>query len=118
MRPTDLQIVNAPAPQPVPEPEQLEWWRGEIEAETRKLYAPEANDREWEIFKSEARSLQLDPRRKEFIALAIGSEPAIDANGRKIIEGGKQIWRKTYQGYITIHGARALAARTCSMISG
>jgi hypothetical protein len=84
-----------------------------VEDETRKLYAPEASDAEWEVFKSEARSFGLDPRKREFMALAIGSEKVLDDRGRPVRNAeGRDTWRKTYSGYITVHGARALAARS------
>lgn len=83
-----------------------------FEDQVRKLYAPDASETEWEVFKTEARSLGLDPTKREFIALAIGNEKLVDDSGRPVIRNGKPVWRKKYAGYVTIHGARALAART------
>lgn len=77
-----------------------------IEETARKLYAPNTNDAEWGLFLTEARELDLSPAKHEFMALAIGNEKV-----------GNDGWRKKYSGYITIHGVRALAART-GMIDG
>jgi hypothetical protein len=98
-----------PAPQPRPTPDWLA-----IEETAKILYAPKLSDVEWELFKLEAKDLDLSPTRGEFIALSIGKAKVEVADERGRI---REEWRDTYRGYVTIQGVRALAART-GMVAG
>lgn len=80
----------------------------EVEAKVRELYAEGVSDIEWEIYKSEAKAYGLDPIKREFIPLMIGSKKVQIRDGARVVEK----WEKQYRGYVTQAGMIALAERS------